>query len=335
MRVIVTGATGFLGARLVERLLARGESVRILARSRAKAKPLERLGAELVEGEITDREALRRAVRDVEVVHHLAGRLFAPGVPEAEYHRTHVEGTRALLAACREQTGLKRLVHCSTTGVLGVTGDRPAGEDAPAAPTNAYEATKWQSELLVRTSQQEGFPATIVRPGLVYGPGDLHLLGFFRSVQRGWFRPIGSRAVWFHPIYVDDLVDAFILGAEHPLAVGECFHVAGREPVTVAGLAAAIAVVLDTALPRGVLPLPVARAAATLGGLLPARLKPLAPLTPSRLDFLTHSRVYDTGKAQRLLGFTADTGLHTGLIRAVAWYRERSLLPKPGQGGLS
>ena len=129
----------------------------------------------------------------VAVVYHLAGRLLAPGVPAAEYRRTHVEGTKLLLARCREEPGLERFVHCSTTGVLGVTGNRPADEDAPFRPTNVYEATKAEAELAVREAWRDGFPAVIARPGLVYGPGDLHLLAFFRSVLRRRFRPIGRR----------------------------------------------------------------------------------------------------------------------------------------------
>lgn len=327
MRVLVTGGTGFLGKRLVRRLLSDGEFVRVLTRSSAQVGGLIELGVEPVVGEIIDRDVLRAALKDIDVVYHLAGKLFTPGVPVAEYHRTHVEGTGTLLAGCQAQPGLRRFVHVSTTGVLGVTGDQPAAETAPCAPTNAYEYTKWQAELLVRQALQQGLPAVIVRPGLVYGPGDLHLLGFFRMVQRGLFRPIGSRPVWLHPIYVDDCVEALVRCGQHPQAVGECFHVAGQKPVTLATLSATIATALGTRLPRGTIPLPVARAVAAAGELLPARLKRWAPLTRSRLDFLTHSRVYDVTKAQRMLGFIAATDLPAGIGRTVAWYREQGYLP--------
>ena len=327
MRVLVTGATGFLGVNLVQRLLAGCESVRVLTRSAAKAALLAKQGADPVVGEITDRQTSSAALQGVEIVYHLAGRLFAPGVPAAEYYRTHVEGTRALLDCCREQPSLRRFVHVSTTGVLGVTGERPADESAPSAPTNAYEQTKWKAELLVREALQQGLPAVIVRPGLVYGPGDLHLLGFFRTIQRGLFRPIGSQPVWLHPIYVDDLIEAFLCCGQHPQAVGECFHMAGQKPVTIATLSSTIAAALGVAPPRGMIPLPPALAVAAVGDLLPARLKPLAPLTRSRLDFLTHSRVYDVTKAQQVLGFVAATDLPVGIAQTVAWYRQQGYLP--------
>ena len=320
MTALVTGATGFLGASLVTRLLARGDSVRVLARSPAKAKPLIDKGAEAVIGDISDPAAVTAAVDGATVIYHLAGRLFEPGVPEAEYHATHVEGTRLLLAYCRRST-LERFVHCSTTGVLGVTGDGPADETAPYRPTNVYEATKAEAERIVRDRARDGIPAVIARPGLVYGPGDLHLLPFFRAVLRRQFRPIGRRPVWFHPVYIDDMTDALLRCGECDAAVGECFHLAGREPVALAELAEAIARAGGTRLPRGHIPLAAARAVAVVGERLPS-----APLTRSRLDFLTHSRVYDVRKAERVLGFAATTDLQTGTARSMAWYRDQGYL---------
>lgn len=342
MRVLITGATGFLGSSLARRLLDEGDEVRVLARSRAKAAPLVARGAELIEGDVTDAAAVRAAVAGVEVVYHLAGKLYVSGVPALEYQRIHVEGTRTMLAACRAQRGtgarhaegvhrtplLTRFVHCGTTGVLGATGATPpAAEDAPYAPTNAYEATKRDAEVLVREAAWNGFPAVIVRPGLVYGPGDLHLLGFFKAIQRRLFRPIGREAVWFHPIYVDDMIEAFVRCGSDPRAVGECFHIAGCEPVTIATLAATIAAALDVPPPRGRIPLPAARAVATACDALPARLRQSAPLTSSRLDFLTHSRVYSVAKARDRLGFSADTPLAVGIGRAADWYRAEGYLP--------
>lgn len=329
MRALVTGASGFLGGNLVPRLLEEGEQVRVLVRSATKAAPLAALGAEVAVGEVTDRAVLSAALDGVEVIYHLAGRLFLPGVPTAEYYHTHVEGTRVLLECCEKQP-VKRLVHCSTTGVLGTTGNRPADEETPPAPTNVYEATKWQAEQLVRAGIERGLPAAIVRPGLVYGPGDLHLLGFFRSIRRGLFRPIGAQPVWLHPIYVDDLVEAMWRCGQNPRATGECFHIAGREPVTIAALAATIASALGVDPPRGTIPMPAARALAVTGDLLPAGLKTLAPLTRSRLEFLTNSRVYTVHKAERLLGFLAQTDLPAGIARTADWYRSQHYLPAVG-----
>jgi nucleoside-diphosphate-sugar epimerase len=330
LTVLVTGGTGFLGASLVRRLLASNTPVRVLARSQVKARPLTDAGAEIVVGEITDPAAVAAAVDGAVVVYHLAGRLFAPDVPASEYRRTHVDGTGLLLACCRSESRLERIVHCSTTGVLGATGERPADERAPLRPSNVYEATKAEAELAVRDAGRAGVPVVIARPGLVYGPGDLHLLPFFRAVLGKRFRPIGRRAVWLHPIYIDDMVEAFVRCCARPEAVGECFHLAGREPVALAELAAAIARAGGSRVPAGHIPMPAARAAALVGDRLPGGLKKSAPLTRSRLDFLTHSRVYDVTKAQRVLGFTATTDLPSGAARSLAWYRREGHLPVAG-----
>ena len=333
MRVLVTGATGFLGADLTHRLLDEGARVRALVRHPARARWLARRGVALIIGDITDEPAVRAAVDGVDAVNHLAGRLYEPGVPASRYHATHVEGTRTLLAALAalaRQGNRARLVHASTTGVLGVTGARPADESAPYRPTNPYEASKLEAELLVRAAWEDGLPAVIVRTVLVYGPGDLHLLGFFRAIQRGLFHPIGRRPVWLHPIYSADMSAALLRCGDDPRALGQCFHIAADEPVTLAALAATIARALGVRQPRGVIPLPVARLLAASGDALPARWRPLAPLTTSRLDFLTHSRVYQVALARDVLGFAAAVPLAEGIARTVAWYRREGLLPADG-----
>jgi len=325
MQTLVTGATGFLGLNLCQRLALAQTPTRALVRSPERAQALRALGVEVVGGDVTDEASVGRAMAGVEVVYHLAGKLFIPGVPPEEYERIHVQGTRTVLAQARARK-VARLVHCSTTGVFGVTGSRPADEEATYAPTNVYERTKLQGESLTREAMGEGLAAVIIRPGLVYGPGDLHLLGFFRSIQRGMFRPIGRAPVWLHPVYIDDMSDAMIRAAECPQAIGETFNIAGRRPVTLRELSQEIARSIGVPPPRGWIPLPIAHTVAAVGDALPAAMQHRAPLTTSRLDFLTHSRMYRVEKAQRLLDFTAETPLAEGLARTASWYRAEGLL---------
>jgi nucleoside-diphosphate-sugar epimerase len=342
--VLVTGATGFLGGRLVRRLLADGHPVRALVRVPDSAREIEDRGAQLIQGAICDRAAVSQAVDGAEIVYHLAGRLFMPGVSAREYERTHVDGTQLLLDVCARSGGVRRFVHCSTTGVLGVTGAQPAREDAPLRPTNVYEATKARAELAVARAIDAGFPAVIARPGLVYGPGDLHLLGFFKAILRRRFRPIGRRPVWLHPIYIDDLTEGLVRCAEVPGVAGQCFHLAGTRPVLLSELGRSIALAAGVRPPSGYIPLAFARLVARLGDQVPSRLRQAVPLTSSRLDFLTHSRMYDVTKAARELGFAAETDLPAGAELTLDWYRRSGYLagdptsiPAPGRavpGGL-
>ena len=137
--------------------------------------------------------------------------------------------------------------------------------------------------------------------------------------------------MWLHPIYVDDVTEAIVRCGTRATAIGECFNVAGPEPVSFTDLATAIARAGGARPPRGYLPIPAARALALVGDLLPARLRAHAPLTRSKLDFLTHSRVYDVGKARRVLGLAPKTDLVTGMGRTLEWYRREGYLPAPGE----
>jgi nucleoside-diphosphate-sugar epimerase len=327
MTVLVTGATGFLGTALVTELVKRGEEVRVLARDEQKARQQFGEAVTIITGEITDATEVERAVDGASIIYHLVGRLYHPSVPTELYRQTHVEGTRILLAACKGQSQLKRIVHCSTTGVHGATGTKPAAEDAPFAPTNPYEATKLEAELLaLQAYKEDGLPVSVARPGLVYGPGDLHLLGFFASIKKGLFRVIDGGKALLHPIYIDDMTAAFLLCAEKPEAAGRSYNIAGERPVTIRELAAAIARAQGKTLPGGSIPLWLANLASDIFAITPGMQGERAPLTRSRVAFLTHSRVYDISRARSELGFAPAVDLEEGMKRTAAWYRKHGYL---------
>src|SRR2546422_550047 len=323
MTTVVTGATGFLGSALVAELVRRQQAVRILARDEKKARQQFGDAVTIIPGEITDTVQVQRAVDGATTIYHLAGRLYHPSIPAELYHQTHVEGTRILLKACQGQTQLQRIVHVSTTGVHGVTGETPAAEDAPFAPTNPYEATKLEGELLAfKAYEEQGLPVTIIRPGLVYGPGDLHLLGFFVAIKKGLFRVIDGGKALLHPVYIDDLVAALLLCAERPQAPGRSYNIVGERPVTVRELAIAIAHALDRELPAGSIPLWLANLASDIFAVMPGMKGEQAPLTRSRVKFLTNSRIYDISRARSELGYAPKTGLEEGMKLTAAWYRK-------------
>ena len=327
MTILVTGATGFLGSALVTELLKQQQSVRILARDEARARAQFGDAVDIVAGEITDTAQVQRAVEGASIVYHLAGRLYHPGTPAELYYSIHVEGTRILLEACKGQSTLQRIVHCSTTGVHGVTGRTPAAEDAPFAPTNPYEKSKLEGELLaLKAWKEDGLPVSVARPGLVYGPGDLHLLGFFVSIKKG--RPClidGGKAL-IHPIYIDDMTTAFLLCAERSQAIGHCYNIAGDRPVSFRELAGAIARSLGRSLPKGDIPLWLANLASDIFAHIPGMKGENAPLTRSRVRFLTNNRVYDIGRARNELGFAPTTPLEEGMRLTAEWYQKHEYL---------
>jgi nucleoside-diphosphate-sugar epimerase len=207
--------------------------------------------------------------------------------------------------------------------VHGITGEVPAPEDAPFAPTNPYEATKLEGEsLALKAHQEQGLPISVVRPGLVYGPGDLHLLGFFRAIKKGMFRVIDGGKAQLHPVYIDDMVAAMLLPAEQSQAIGRVYNIAGDHPITIRQLATAIAHALDRNLPAGSIPLWLANLASDIFTITPGMRGEHAPLTRSRVKFLTHSRIYDTNRAKSELGYKPKVGLEEGMKRTAAWYHK-------------
>lgn len=321
MTILVTGATGFLGSALVTELVRQQRPVRILARDEQKAHAQFGKAVTIIPGEITDEQQVRQAVDGATEIYHLVGRLYHPSTPTELYRMTHVEGTRVLLAACQGQSKLQRIVHCSTTGVHGVTGPTLTAENAPFAPTNPYEATKLEAELLaLKAYKEDRLPISIIRPGLVYGPSDLHLLGFFLSIKKGLFRVIDSGKALLHPIYIDDMTSAFLLCARCPEAIGRSYNIAGKCPVTIRELATAIAHAMDKELPTGSIPLWLANLAADIFTALPGFQGESAPLTRSRVKFLTNSRVYNCSRAENELGFKASIDLEKGMRLTAEWY---------------
>jgi len=306
--------------------------VRILARNEKQARQTFGDAVTIVVGEITDRAQVHIAVGGATTIYHLAGRLYHPSIPAELYRQVHVEGTCNLLSACREQSQLERIVHVSTTGVFGVTGQVPAAENAPFAPTNPYEATKLQGEqAALKAYQEQGLPVTVVRPGLVYGPGDLHLLGFFAAINKGTFRVINGGNALLHPVYIDDQIRAFLLCAGPATAIGRSYNIAGERPVTIRELATAIAHALGKTLPSGSIPLWLANLASDIFAITPGMRDEHAPLTRSRVDFLTHSRIYDISRAGAELGYSPQIGLEEGLELTAAWYKKHGYLDDPSR----
>lgn len=327
MKILVTGAAGFLGANTVGSLSSAGHQVRALLRRTPPGNQWKDPAVEVVHGDVTSRESMLEATKGVDAVVNLAGKLYGPGVPSQVYSDTHVLGTRTLLEACAQNGAVKCLVHCSTTGVLGDTGGVLAGEDAPYRPGNDYERTKLEGELVARRlSASLGLPLVVLRPGLVYGPHDLHLLGLFKTIKRRLFRLIGSGSNRFHPIYVDDFVAAVHLCLENGRAKGGVYNIAGDRPVTVRELTSEIAASLGTSIGGAPLPVWLARLIAMGFETIPGVPKDKLPLTRSRVDFLVSDRTYSIAKARDELGFDPKIGLSDGISRTASWYRSNGYL---------
>ncbi|MBL8146516.1 MAG: NAD-dependent epimerase/dehydratase family protein, partial [Anaerolineae bacterium] len=221
--IAVTGGTGFVGGALVRRLLAEGAQVTVLARNPRKAGPLAALGASIVTGDLTSPAAVREAAHGASVVFHVAALL---GGPYAVQRTVNVGGTRLLLEASKE-AGVRRFVHVSSIAVYGNVLPVRVCEAAPLAPgASPYGLTKAEGDTLVREwSAEHGLPASVVRPGMVFGPGsNMWTANVFRLAR---LRPTPFLGIGSMPapvIFIDDLTDLLLLAGEHPAAVGEAFN---------------------------------------------------------------------------------------------------------------
>ncbi|HEX6384108.1 MAG TPA: NAD-dependent epimerase/dehydratase family protein, partial [Anaerolineae bacterium] len=257
---------------------------------------------------------------------HAAGMLGRAGVAETYYHQLHVEGTRHVLAEIASMPGtLPRVLYVSSPGVLGPITGKPAGERAPLAPSNRYERSKAAAEQVAYAFAREGLPVIIARPEFIHGPGDTHVLGLFRAVQRGLFFYVGNGQNTCHPTFIDDAVDGLLRCLRYGQP-GAIYHVTGPEPVTFRHLAETVAMSLGVPPPRLAVPRPIAwLVALTLEGLGKVSGKE-PPLSRTGVAFFSEDRRFSWQKAHRELGYTPRFDLQTGVRKTVTWYREQGLL---------
>ena len=322
MRVALTGASGYTGGRLLGALRARGDEVAVLVRPQSVSDRVRSLASRVVEGALGDVAAASRLVEGADAVVHVAAVYRTAGHPDSYYREVNVLGTERLLEAAA-RTGVRRFVHTSTVGVHGHVERPPADESAPFAPGDIYQATKAEAErLALDFHRRRGVPVAVVRPGAIYGPGETRLLKLFRAIAHGRYAIVGTGQTFYHPVFIDDLVDGFLLALDRPEAVGESFLVCGPSYVSQADLAALIARHTGgRVLPFRIPAQPIQWAGDLVEALcVPLGLEP--PLHRRRVDFWTKSRAFTIEKARRLLGYAPKVDVDEGIARTAAWYRE-------------
>jgi nucleoside-diphosphate-sugar epimerase len=327
LRVLVTGGTGFTGSHLVRRLLARGDQVVVLDNQPGLFHDeLKALGAEIHLGSVTDAALVRRLTEGCEIVHHMAAAFRQVNRPKRVYWEVNVEGTRIVCQAALE-AGVRRLVYCSTQGVHGNVDDPPGDEDSPIAPEDYYQYTKYQGEVVVNQFLERGLESTIIRPMAIFGPGDpARFLMIYRRVARGRFVMAGPGTAYYHPLYIDNLIDAFELAESAPAAVGRAYLIGDAEYVTIKELVLRIARALDTEVKIVHVPFWPVYVASALCELIYKPLPAEPPLFRRRADWFRQNRAFRIDRARRELGYEPKVDLDEGLRRTARWYREHGYL---------
>jgi nucleoside-diphosphate-sugar epimerase len=319
MNVLVTGATGFVGGHLVDRLLERGDHVTALVRSAGRAGPLASRGVRLIVGDLADTAAVAEAVREQDVVYHLAARLGARN--EAEMLAANRDGTLNVARACTQQSVPPRFVLISS---MAAGGPSPRGQARRANgndhPVTMYGRSKLAAE---RTLPPLAIPWVVLRPPVVYGPADREaFLPLFKAVSFGLAPMFGDGSMELSLIHVVDLADAIVLAGISDDVVGDVFYVAHPQVVTAADLMRAIAHEMR----RSVIPLPIPRWAATValaatGAWSDITQRP-SVLHPDKIhEFFQEAWTADPAAFMTATGWRPQWDLARGLADTAAWYR--------------
>lgn len=325
-KVLVTGATGFVGVNLVEALLRRGYSVTCLVRSTSDVHALRNRPIRLITGDLDDPAALREAVRAIHIVYHLAGLIKA--ADRASYFRINQAGTRHLLEALAEANpNLNRFVHVSSLAAAGPsTGAQGLTEKDPPNPISWYGESKLGSEREV-LRYRDAYPVTILRPSAVYGPGDRETLLVFRMIQWGCLLTPGYYERRFSLIHVDDLAEAIILAGECSTPSGEIFFVSRPEAYTWGDVGRAIARAVGRRFRRVSFPRWMAVAAGYAGDLFAGISGRAATINSQKVrELLQSSWLCDSSKARSGLEFTPAIDLENGVLNTARWYRDHGWL---------
>jgi nucleoside-diphosphate-sugar epimerase len=318
--VFLTGATGFIGSRLAERLVARGARLRCLVRSVKNASALRALGAEIIEGDTIDRAALRHGMRGCDLAFHLAA-IYELGVVDArQLEQTNVDGTRAFLDAAIA-VRIPKAVYVSTTVALGPSSDGQSESivEYSGPYPSAYHETKARAHGLAREAQAQGLPLVIVCPAFVYGPGTGGPVGrFIEDLLRGRVPGLLTDPAWFSFVHVNDIAEGLVRAGE----IGQpgATYVLGGEPESFNSFARRVATLSDRRLP--VLRFPPALAALTgrvLDSVTRATGRRFA-ITQEGVASSARARwLHSDARARRELGWSPRS-LETGLPETVAWF---------------
>lgn len=329
MKVLITGGTGFIGSRLALKLLDDGHSVRVFGQinnkvENANAETLKKAGAECWLNTIVEQDAVAAALEGVDLVFHFAAAQHEANVSESVFWDVNVKGTQTIVDESI-RAGVRRFIHGSTIGVFGSALEGTIDEKSPCKPDNIYGVTKYAGEKYV-LENKHNLPVVVVRISETYGPGDRRLLKLFKGVEKGLFPIIGKGENLHHLIYVDDLIDGFLLCAEKEAALGQVFILAGKEPITTNEMIFTIARVLGKS--KRILRLPMLPFM-MLAVLMELVLSPLGiqpPLHRRRMDFFKKSYLFSQIKAASVLGFDPKTAFIAGAQRTADWYRNQGLI---------
>jgi len=325
MKALVTGATGFVGSHIVERLKKEGMKVTAFVRSTSDISLLQEWGIPLAYGDLEDKESIQKALEGKTHVFH-CGAVVSDWAEPILIKKINIDGTQALLDESIK-SGIKRFIHVSSLAVLGMHDHFQTDEEAPYELTgDAYCDTKIEAEKRVLQAHKEkGLPVVIVRPGFIYGPRDRQFLPrVFSFLKANKFMYIGDGLKILNLTYIHNLVDAILLAVKSPSAVGQIYNVTDDGGVTRKELIETICEVAQLPKPTKSLPLPAAKVLCaiceTVTKITKSKKAPL--LNRARMKFLALNLDFDISKIRQDLNYNPNVKLEDGIRETIQWFQQ-------------
>ncbi|MUP45966.1 NAD(P)-dependent oxidoreductase [Gramella sp. BOM4] len=314
-KVLVTGATGFIGHRLSEILSNKGAIVTGAGRNLDKARDLEGKGIKLLKLDLTNDNELDDALKDVTYVFHCAGAL---GGDDKSAELVNETATRMLVETAGKN-GVKRVVHVSTVGVYDMSRGDIVNETYPLALDHSatYPRTKARGEKLAfESGKRHNVEVVVIRPSMVYGPGDgVWTRMMYKNVCEGKPVYLGDGHYNFNPVYLDDVVEAMIKAASVKEANGEAFNISS-EVTTWKKFMSYYGEACDKK-PKGI-PLFMAKAMAAANKIPGVK----TPIDKGFIEMATSNKFFPVAKAEKILNWKPTTSLEQGMQRTIAWLKD-------------
>lgn len=325
-KVLVTGATGFVGSHLVDYLIERGRSVRCLVRRSSNLRYVKYPPIELAYGGLDGSTDWEETLSGIEVVYHVAGTTFARRAKD--YFTVNHQGTEIVLAeVVKRRDQIKRFVYISSLAAVGPTRDgKPVNEDTSPAPITPYGRSKLMAEEAVRIVS-DLLPVTIVRPPAVYGPRDYGIFEFFKAVKGGMFPMIGRRDKRVSLVHARDLVDGIVRAGESDASVGRTYFISSEDDYSMRAVADLMAALMRKraraiAIPRSIaygVAIAAEGAAALMG-------KPPVINRDKVTDLSQPGWTCSIERAKSELGYLPRVPLEEGLRETIGWYQNEGWL---------
>ena len=326
--VLVTGATGFTGRVVTQKLVQAGANVRAIARASSNLDELEQLNIEWYRGDVFDKALIESATKNVNYIFHLAAAFREVKANDDGYARVHVESTQLLAKAVVGKPEFECFVHVSTVGVHGHIEIDRADEEYRYSPGDGYQRTKLDGELWIREFAKEtGLPFTVIRPAPIFGPGDMRLLKLFKMVSKGYILILGKGKCVYHLVHVEDLSNVILLSGITADARSEVMIAACDDPEPLIEISKIIADKIDQKNLRTIrLPLFPFYVASDILHVICTPLGINPPIYRRRVDFYTKDRKFDNSKVKRLLNYEFKYNNENGLQETAQWYRENGFI---------